>query len=60
MASQQLLNVREAFAGDDVVAEFSREKEAEEGKKAEGETVGLDLPGRPALSQQHVPPSSDL
>ena len=62
VASQQLLNVREAFAGDDVVAEFAREKEAEEGRKAEGETVGLDLPGRLAPSKQHVPPqvTSDL
>ena len=42
VASQQLLQVHEAFAGDDVIGEFEREKG--EGEK-EREEVQLELPG---------------
>ena len=44
MASEHLLNVQEAFAGDDVVEEFVREKE-EEVEKGRPKEVDLTLPG---------------
>lgn len=47
IASQQLLNVHEAFAGDDVVADFAREKEATE--EAEWVETSLTLPGEARL-----------
>ena len=47
VASKQLLAVREAFAGDDVVAEFAREKAAMGVVEAEEEGSGLTLPGQP-------------
>ena len=43
-ASEQLLAVQEAFAGDDVVENFSREKE-EEVKKSQPKDIDLTLPG---------------
>ena len=43
-ASEQLLAVQEAFAGDDVVENFSREKE-EEVKKSLPKDIDLTLPG---------------
>ena len=43
MASQQLLHVHEAFAGDEVVMEFEREKET--AATAMTETPSLTLPG---------------
>ena len=44
MASEHLLNVQEAFAGDDVVEAFEREKE-EEVEKGRPKEVDLTLPG---------------
>ena len=44
IASENLLNVQEAFAGDDVVDEFVREKE-EEVEKGRPKEVDLALPG---------------
>lgn len=43
VANQQLLHVHEAFAGDDVVGDFAREKEAAE--EAGQEEASLTLPG---------------
>lgn len=54
VANQQLLNVHEAFAGDDVVADFAREKEAtQETKDME---TSLTLPGEPDC---HLPATCD-
>lgn len=44
VANQQLLNVHEAFAGDDVVADFAREKQATQTEDVE---TSLTLPGEP-------------
>lgn len=44
IASEHLLNVQEAFAGDDVVDEFVKEKE-EEVEKGRPKEVDLTLPG---------------
>ena len=44
IASENLLNVQEAFAGDDVIEEFVREKE-EEVEKGRPKEVDLALPG---------------
>jgi len=44
MASEHLLNVQEAFAGDDVVEAFEREKE-EEVEKGRPKEVEPTLPG---------------
>ena len=43
VASEQLLQVHEAFAGDDVVGEFKREKR--EAEATEAEEMQLELPG---------------
>ena len=43
VASQQLLNIHEAFAGDDVVGEW--EKEKSEREEAGREEIQLELPG---------------
>lgn len=52
VASQQLLNVHEAFAGDDVVADFSREKAAAE--EREREEPSVCLPGEPHSLNPHA------
>jgi len=44
LTNEHLLSVREAFAGDDVVEEFVREKEKEI-EKGKPEEVDLTLPG---------------
>ena len=46
-ASQQLLEVHEAFAGDDVVGGFEREKREEE--EVGSKDIQLELPGQPTL-----------
>ena len=52
MASEHLLNVQEAFAGDDVVEAFEREKE-EEVEKGRPKEVDLALPGNTLPVELH-------
>lgn len=47
IANQQLLNVHEAFAGDDVVGDFAREKKATQ--ETEDVETSLSLPGEARL-----------
>lgn len=53
-ASEQLLAIREAFAGDDVMGEFEQEKAELEAEENAEETTG-DMPG-----QSHDPPQWPL